>query len=540
MSLLLLHRIPRFCAVLCAALGGLMNAAAHAAPTTLDTSFGNNGLVGATITSGVFDLASASAQQSDGKLVVAGSCLRPGLGSQQICVWRFQVNGTLDTNFGSAGIARIDFPGVDAEQRAGNVSMQPDGKILVAGVCNIGPAMQQPVNQFCVARLLPSGALDTQGFAINGLWQARLMPGSMKSDEQLRTMLLQPDGRIRLVGTCGVYTQISASAQLLQNYACHTRLNRDGQIDASYTPEQFENVNTLQFGETSVLLADGTVVLAGTCRTPQMGGGAFDYRGCVAQLSASGSVVRSFGSNGFSVANEPSGQSMAVTAMAVQGSGNVLVGGKCFATFSSSNHISCLRRWSASGVADSGFPVARSPSLAPYAFQLRALAVQGDGKIVAGGDCPLNSGVTTFVCAARSHANGSADVEFINADAALIPISARPDQFAALTLQADGKIVLAVACGAEQSALGISLCMARLVGGPNEFSACSGDIDGDGEITITDSLLFTRVALGFTQTNVTQNIAFASHAQRKTWPQIRDYLANHCGVQKGRSESVQQ
>ena len=101
------------------------------------------------------------------------------------------------------------------------------------------------------------------------------------------------------------------------------------------------------------------------------------------------------------------------------------------------------------------------------------------------------------------------------------------------SLQADGKIVLTGVCGAETGSLGVSLCMARLLGGPNEFSACSGDVDGDGEITATDTLLLARVALGFTQTGVTQNIAFAAHAKRKSWPLIRDYLANHCGLRVG-------
>ena len=529
------YGMQRFRALLCVATLGLVSIASHAAPTTLDSTFGGNGLVGETITPGVFDSPAATTQQSDGKLVVAGGCYRPALDYQQFCVWRFQLDGSPDPQFGQAGVVRIDFPGLSLEQRASTVAVQPDGKILVAGVCNIGPPLAQPINQFCMARLLPSGALDTQGFATGGLWRARIMPGTVTSDEALRVLLLQPDGNIRLVGTCTTTTDVGGGFFSFQNFACHTRLAGSGQIDTSYVPEQLENGNVpQQFGEKAVLLADGTVVLAGTCATRQSGGGAFDYRGCVAQLSTTGSVVRSFGSNGFSVANQASGRSMTVTAVAVQGNGNVLVGGQCFTTFGGGNNLACVHRWSASGVADSAFPAANPPTLASYTFQLQSLAVQGDGKIVAGGDCPLISGLSTFICAARFHPNGARDADFNGgAEAVVIPISPRPDQFAALALQADGKIVLTGVCGAELSALGSSLCLARLQGGPIEFSACSGDVDGDGNITATDSVLLARVALGFTQSSVTQNIAFAVHAKRKSWPLIRDYLANHCGLRVG-------
>jgi hypothetical protein len=46
----------------------------------------------------------------------------------------------------------------------------------------------------------------------------------------------------------------------------------------------------------------------------------------------------------------------------------------------------------------------------------------------------------------------------------------------------------------------------------------------------TDSLILARVSLGFTGTAVTQGITFASTAQRTSWPAIRDYLFNQCGM----------
>jgi uncharacterized delta-60 repeat protein len=62
--------------------------------------------------------------QPDGKIVLAGA----GSG---FAVARLQPNGSLDTTFGTGGKTSIAFKGGDAGQR---LALQPDGKIVVAGV----------------------------------------------------------------------------------------------------------------------------------------------------------------------------------------------------------------------------------------------------------------------------------------------------------------------------------------------------------------------------------------------------------------------
>ena len=202
----------------------------QAAPTTLDTSFGTNGVIGATITPGVFNYGAAMERHSDGKLVVAGSCYRPALGYPQFCVWRFRQDGASDAGFGAGGVAKIDFPGLSLSQGASSLTVQPDGKIVIAGVCDIGVSGAQSVYQFCAARLLPAGGLDTQGFGTGGQWRGRVMPGSLKSDERLTTILAQPDGKIVLLGTCRVDGPGASESHL---YACHTRLRTKETLNKS-------------------------------------------------------------------------------------------------------------------------------------------------------------------------------------------------------------------------------------------------------------------------------------------------------------------
>ena len=502
----------------------------QAAPTTLDTSFGTNGVIGATITPDVFNYGAAMDRQSDGKLVVAGSCYRPALGYTQFCVWRFRQDGASDAGFGSGGVVKIDFPGLSLSQGASSLTVQPDGKIVIAGVCDIGVSGAQSVYQFCAARLLPAGGLDTQGFGTGGQWRGRVMPGGLKSDERLTTILAQPDGKIVLLGTCLVYGPGASESHL---YACHTRLRANGQPDASYTAEPIENIGTLSdFGVAAVLKTDGKIVLAGRCRSDGVTLGSFDFKACIGQLNASGDVDSTFGSRGFSIAADPPGQNMTAVAIAIQGGGNLIVAGQCYVDPSRTS--ACLRRWNVGGDPDTAFPAASASIITTLRFTATKIAAQGDGKIVVAGTCE-EANQPAKLCVARHHANGERDTQFTRGIAELIALSGRPDLMQALVAQSDGKIVLQGVCGVEVPSSGYSVCLARLVGGPNEFSACSGDVDGDGEVTTSDSLIFARVALGFTETSVTQNVAFAAQATRRTWPLIRDYLANHCRLRVGRS-----
>ncbi|MEM7468629.1 MAG: LamG-like jellyroll fold domain-containing protein, partial [Pseudomonadota bacterium] len=64
--------------------------------------------------------------QPDGKIVVLGR------ESNDFSVRRFNVDGSLDTSFGTAGVITFDVQGSDEPS---TIALQPDGKILVGGYC---------------------------------------------------------------------------------------------------------------------------------------------------------------------------------------------------------------------------------------------------------------------------------------------------------------------------------------------------------------------------------------------------------------------
>src|SRR5262245_23570218 len=74
------------------------------------------------------------ARQPDGKVVAAGRRLDSRNASiNHLIVFRLQTDGSLDATFGSSGLVELD-PGLNTDQRASAVIIDPDGRIVVAGV----------------------------------------------------------------------------------------------------------------------------------------------------------------------------------------------------------------------------------------------------------------------------------------------------------------------------------------------------------------------------------------------------------------------
>ena len=96
---------------------------------SLDSTFGTGGKVTTSILSTKDDLAWAIAIQSDGKIVVAGNTFN---GSDTLfALVRYNVNGSLDTTFGTGGKVTTAIGDVGASAYA--ITIQSDGKIIIAG-----------------------------------------------------------------------------------------------------------------------------------------------------------------------------------------------------------------------------------------------------------------------------------------------------------------------------------------------------------------------------------------------------------------------
>lgn len=162
---------------------GLLDTTFNPGAGYVDTTFLTAGVAGEQI-----DVCNAVAVQADGKIVAAGYTTETG--PEHVAVIRYNVDGTLDGNFGSGGKLDINAsvsPTVDSSAQA--LLIQPDGKLLVAGNAE-GPSN----SDFLLLRLNTDGTLD-QTFGNHGI--AR---NSIGGFDVANAMVLQPDGHIVIAG----------------------------------------------------------------------------------------------------------------------------------------------------------------------------------------------------------------------------------------------------------------------------------------------------------------------------------------------------
>jgi uncharacterized delta-60 repeat protein len=153
----------------------------YKADGTVDSNFaiaeGYNGKITTNISGD--DGAFSIAVQSDGKIVVAG------YSNGNFAVVRYNSNGSLDTSFDIDGKLTTDLGGNDTGL---SVALQPDGKILVAGVSN---------GNFAVVRYNSNGSLDTS-FDGDGK-----LTTDLGGTDQGNSVELQSDGKIIVAGSSG-------------------------------------------------------------------------------------------------------------------------------------------------------------------------------------------------------------------------------------------------------------------------------------------------------------------------------------------------
>lgn len=122
---------------------------------SLDTTFHGDGMVTTDFVG--TDQAHALAVQGDGKILAAGCAFCSPARTSDFALARYNVDGSLDTTFGSDGKETTDFTsGYDLIY---GMILQPNGKIVTAGVASLsGSNSLRP--DFALARYMGDGSLD--------------------------------------------------------------------------------------------------------------------------------------------------------------------------------------------------------------------------------------------------------------------------------------------------------------------------------------------------------------------------------------------
>ena len=156
------------------------------AEVSLDSSFGVGGLVTSNF-GGINDQVQAVIQQPDGKIITVGGS--DVSGDFEFALARYNIDGSLDTSFGTGGLVVTSFDGTaDLAEAA---LLQPDGKIVAAG-----HVISSGLLKFALARYHADGSLDSL-FAPNG----KLITSFGAGNDEGFAAVIQANGRIIAAGT---------------------------------------------------------------------------------------------------------------------------------------------------------------------------------------------------------------------------------------------------------------------------------------------------------------------------------------------------
>ena len=318
-------------------------------------------------TSNLLDLATATAIQGDGKMVVVGR-LGTSPTKVSLAASRFNSDGSVDASFGTGGVTYLSV----GDHTAGNgVVLQPDGKILVCGHAT-AKTKGSTSYEYLVARYNPNGSLDTS-FATKGTFAWDYGSGA---DEAARMALL-PDGSILVAGTANGSLPGGSSLSIF-------KLSPTGALVTSYGTNGVLLTNPGSAGSAASALAlapNGDAILAGGTQLSTPGGPA--GAGLIVAVTPAGKLDTGFNGTGYVATLGPGYGSLAFNAVVIQGSSLVVCGGPRVDPLPGGTG-GLLARYSLSGELDTTFG-AGGYFTTGDAARFNALALEPDNSIVAGG-----------------------------------------------------------------------------------------------------------------------------------------------------------
>lgn len=308
-----------------------------------DLSFGVNGKT-LTEIRGSNEEAYAVAIQSDGKILVAGEKFNDL--STDFAIMRNNQDGSPDLSFAEKGIATTSIGNSDSYCHS--VAVSPSGKIFLAGQSFNGKNWDMAV--VCYNK---DGSPDVK-FGKEG----KKILDINNSNDQARSVVVQPDGKIIIGGTSSGKFAI-------------VRLNAEGVPDRSFGKNgiALKDVEGLPSKCNSVCLQkDGKIVAAGWSRAGF----------AIVRFSPFGFPDFTFGTNGVVSTSLGSEASFGLS-VAIDHKERIIVGGR---TMNGLEHEFALVRYNKDGTIDNGF-FRKVGSEA--GFDGRSIVIDKEGDIVAAG-----------------------------------------------------------------------------------------------------------------------------------------------------------
>ena len=241
---------------------------------SLDTSFGTNGIGGFNVSSTQNVMPSIVTELSDGSIVVAGINNVFGVStSVAAVVMKFSSNGILDTSFGTNGILTLD--------SASSPGFVSPGKMISVGdsvlVMYVGSSGSTSTTK--IAKISSTGSLDSS-FGTSG------------------TLTLSGSGADLADGPSGAFFVAGTSSAATPD-ATVSKYTSTGLLDASFGTSGVATVDSSTLSETGVSasVVNGKIMVGVNVRTSASGQAA-SYSAKLVRLNADGSVDSGYGTSG--------------------------------------------------------------------------------------------------------------------------------------------------------------------------------------------------------------------------------------------------
>ncbi len=383
----------------------------HANSADLDNNFDFDGKVTTNFV-GKEDFCRGVAIQIDGKIVCAGRMMNNS-NINDFAVARYNVGGSLDSNFGVGGKVTTDFNG--GEDEGWDVAVQSDGKGVV-----IGSTFSGANYDFGIARYNPDGTPDA-AFGTNG----KVTTDFSGDSDEAYDVIVQSDGKIIVVGVSFVGNPAEGDFALV-------RYNSNGTLDSTFGSGgkvTTDFAGDLDEAWSVELQPDQKIIVAGRRLD-----GNRDI--AVARYNPDGSLDNSFSSDGKVTTDFVVNEDEAFD-VAIQTDGKILVAGGSDSGFS---YDFALVRYNSDGSLDTNFSFDGkvTTDFAGDFDEAIAIALQADGKIIAAGASSI--GAISDFALTRYHADGTLDDTFGSDGKALTHFLGN-DAALDVALQPDGKIV---------------------------------------------------------------------------------------------------
>ncbi len=382
---------------------------------TLDTSFNQTGTPpGTVVTATGFGVSQINsiAMQSNGQIVVGGFAVNLG-SPANFALARYNTNGTLDTNFGTNGIATFQ-PGAGTNELT-SIAIQSNGQIVAGGYIS---------EQFALVRYNTNGTLDTS-FGTNGI-VITLISGSIQSN--INSIAIQPNGQIVAAGFAIIGANEFALARYNTNGTLDTSFGTNGVVTTSISGSNFSQINSI------TMQSNGQIVAGGYAT--QIVSGINEF--ALARYNPNGALDTSFGTNGVVTTSISGSTNNQINSVLIQSNGQIVAGGSTIINGASEF---VLARYNSNGTLDSSFDtngIVITSINGSTSSGIFSIAMQSDGQIIAAG------GSSGELALTRYNTNGSLDTSFGTDGIVTTAISGfTSSQINSISIQSNGQIVAA-------------------------------------------------------------------------------------------------